>query len=53
VKTYECLVEDPELRRLEARLQEAKQQASTMQAQLKLLTVVEKMKRSQEKRAVQ
>jgi hypothetical protein len=47
-QTYEHLAEDPELRKLEAQLQEAKQQASTMQAQMKLLTAVEKMKRSQE-----
>jgi hypothetical protein len=31
-QTYECLIEDPELRKLEAQLQEAQQQASTMQA---------------------
>jgi hypothetical protein len=53
VQTYECLAEDPELRKLEAQLQEVKQQASTVQAQLKLLTVIEKMKRSQEQCAVQ
>jgi hypothetical protein len=52
-QTYECLAEDPELRKLEAQLQEAQQQASTMQAQMKLLTAVERMKRSQEQRAVQ
>jgi hypothetical protein len=46
VHTYECLAEDPELRILEAQLQEAKQWASTVQVQIKLLTVVEKMKRS-------
>jgi hypothetical protein len=45
-QTYEHLAEDPELRTLEAQLQEAKQQASTVQAQMKLLTAVEKMKRS-------
>jgi hypothetical protein len=39
-QTYEHLAEDPKLRTLEAQLQEAKQQASTVQAQLKLLTVV-------------
>jgi hypothetical protein len=52
-QTYECLAEDPELRTLEAQLQEVKQQALTVQAQMKMLTVVEKMKRSQEQRAVQ
>jgi hypothetical protein len=53
VQTYGHLAEYPELRTLEAQLQEAKQQASTLQAQMKLLTVVEKMKRSQEQRVVQ
>jgi hypothetical protein len=48
VKTYERLVEDPKIRILESQLQEAKQQVATVQAQLKLLSVVEKMKRSQE-----
>jgi predicted RNase H-like nuclease (RuvC/YqgF family) len=52
-QTYERLAEDPELKKLEAQLQEAKQQASTVQAQMKLLTAVEKMKRSQEQCAVQ
>jgi hypothetical protein len=42
-QTYECLAKDMELRILEAQLQEAKQQASTVQAQLKQLTTVEKM----------
>jgi hypothetical protein len=37
-QTYEHLAEDLELRILEAQLQEVKQQASTMQVQLKLLT---------------
>jgi hypothetical protein len=35
-QTYEHLAEDPELRTLEAQLQEVKKQASTVQAQLKL-----------------
>jgi hypothetical protein len=39
-QTYELLAEDQELRTLESQLQEAKQQASTVQAQLKLLSVV-------------
>jgi hypothetical protein len=52
-QTYECLVEDPELRRLEEQLQEVKQQASTTQAQLKHLSMIEKIKRSQEVHAVQ
>jgi hypothetical protein len=38
---------------MEAQLQEAKQHASIVQEKLKLLTVVERMKRSQEPRTVQ
>jgi hypothetical protein len=53
VQTYERLAEDPELRTLESQLQEAKQQAATVQAQLKPLSVVERMKRSQEQCTVQ
>jgi trimethylamine:corrinoid methyltransferase-like protein len=52
VQTYECLAEDPELRKLEAQLQEAQNKASTMQAQMKLLTAVERMKISQEQLTV-
>jgi hypothetical protein len=37
-QTYECLTEDPELRKLEAQLQEVQQQALTVQAQMKSLT---------------
>jgi hypothetical protein len=48
MQTYECLMEDPELRKLEAQLQEAQQQALIVQAQMKSLTAVERMKRSQE-----
>jgi FtsZ-binding cell division protein ZapB len=44
---YECLVEDPELKKLEAQLQEPQQQEFSLQAQMILLTVVERMKRSQ------
>jgi phage shock protein A len=47
-QTYERLTEDPELKALESQLQEAKQQAETVQAQLKPLSAVERMKRSQE-----
>jgi hypothetical protein len=47
-QTYDRFAEDPELRRFQAQLQEAKQQASTVQAQMKLLIAVEKMNRSQE-----
>jgi hypothetical protein len=53
VQNYECLTKDPELRKLEAQLQEAQQQALTVQAQMKSLTVVERMKRSQEQCAAQ
>jgi hypothetical protein len=52
-QTYEHLVEDPELKTLESQLQEAKQQAVTVQAQLKLLSAVERMKRSQEQGTIQ
>jgi hypothetical protein len=38
---------------LEAQLQEAQQQALTVQAQMKSLTAVERMKRSQEQRTAQ
>jgi hypothetical protein len=40
--------EDPQLKTLESQLQEGNQQAIAVQAQLKLLSVVERMKRSQE-----
>jgi hypothetical protein len=52
-QTYERLTEDPELRKLEAQLQEAQQQALTVQAQMKSLTAVERMKRSQEQHTAQ
>jgi hypothetical protein len=42
-----------ELKKMEAQLQDVKKQESTMQARMKLLTVVEMMKRSQEQHAVQ
>jgi hypothetical protein len=45
---YEQLSEDPELKKLESQLQEAKQHTDTVQAQLKLLSPIERMKRSQE-----
>jgi hypothetical protein len=44
-QTYEHLAEDPELRTLETKLQEVKQHALIVQAQMKFLTTVEKMKR--------
>jgi hypothetical protein len=51
-QTYERLTEDPELKKLEAQLQEAQQQAFSLQVQMKLLTIVERMKRCQEKRTI-
>jgi hypothetical protein len=48
VQIYEQLSEDPELKKLESQLQEVKQHADTVQAQLKLLSPIERMKRSQE-----
>jgi hypothetical protein len=51
--TYECLTEDPKLRKLEAQIQEAQQQASTVKVQIKLLTMIERMKIPLEKHAVQ
>jgi hypothetical protein len=51
--TYEQIAENLELKTLESQLQEEKKQAKTLQAQLKLLSVVERMKRSQEQRTAQ
>jgi hypothetical protein len=44
-QTYESLIENPKLYTLEAQLQEAKKHVDTLQAQLKALTPVERMKR--------
>jgi hypothetical protein len=52
-QTYENLIENPELQVLEAKLQEAKQHANMLQAQLKALTPVERMKRFPEQRTAQ
>jgi hypothetical protein len=52
-QTYENLNENPELQALESQLQEAKKHADTLQVQLKALSVVERMKWSQEKRTSQ
>jgi cell division protein FtsL len=52
-QTYENLTKNPELQALESQLKEEKQHADTLQAQLKALSVVERMKRSQEKRTAQ
>jgi hypothetical protein len=47
-QTYENLTENPELQTLESQLQEVKQNVDTLQAQLKALSAVERMKRSHE-----
>jgi hypothetical protein len=52
-QTYENLTENPELQTLESQLQEAKQHADTLQAQLKALSVVDRMKRSHEQLTAQ
>jgi hypothetical protein len=52
-QNYEHLTEDPELKTLESQLQEEKQQATTVQAQLKPLSAVERMKISQEQSTTQ
>jgi hypothetical protein len=48
VQNYKCLMKDPELRKLEVKLQEVQQQALTIQVQMKSLTVSERIKISQE-----
>jgi hypothetical protein len=52
-QTYEGLTEDPELKTLDSQLQEEKKQAAVVQVQLKILSVVERMKISQEQRTTQ
>jgi chromosome segregation ATPase len=47
-QTYERHTKNPELKTLESQLQEAKYQEETIQAQLKPLPAVERMKQSQE-----
>jgi hypothetical protein len=47
-QTYERLTENLELKALESQLQKAKQQVETIHAQLKPLSIVERMKWSQE-----
>jgi hypothetical protein len=51
-QTYECLIENRELKNLETQLQEAQQQAFSLQVEMKLLIIVERMKRSSEKHTV-
>jgi hypothetical protein len=48
-QTYETLTENPKLQTLEAQLHQAKQHADVLQAQLKSVTLVERMKRFIEK----
>jgi chromosome segregation ATPase len=52
-QTYETLAENPELQTLEAQLQEAKQHADVLQAQLKSMTPVKRMKRFAKQRTAQ
>jgi cell division protein FtsL len=52
-QTYETLAKTPELQTLEAQLQEAKQHVDTLQAQIKTLTPVKRMKRFAEQRTTQ
>jgi cell division protein FtsL len=52
-QTYENLTENPELQELESQLQEAKKHTDTLQAQLKALTLVERMKRFLEQHMTQ
>jgi hypothetical protein len=48
-QSYEQLMKNPELKALESHLQEVKYQSEKIQAQLKSLLAMERMKRSQEK----
>ena len=52
-QTYERVTEDSKFKALESQLQEAKQQAEIVQVQLKLLSIVEITKRSQEQHTSQ
>jgi cell division protein FtsL len=52
-QNYKQLTENPELKALESQLQEEKYQAEMIQAQLKPLSAVERIKQSQEQRTVQ
>jgi cell division protein FtsL len=53
IQTYETLAENPKLQTLEAQLQEAKKHADTLQAHIKTLTPVERMKRFAEQLTTQ
>jgi hypothetical protein len=53
MQIYEQLSKEPKLKKLESQLQEAKQHVDTVQVQLKLLSPIERMKRSQEQRTAQ
>jgi cell division protein FtsL len=50
---YENLTKNPDLQALESQLQEAKKHANTLQAQVKALSPVERMKRFPEKHMAQ
>ena len=52
-QTYETLTENLELQALESQLQEAKKHADMLQAQLKVLSPVKRMKRFPEKNTAQ
>jgi hypothetical protein len=52
-KTYERLTKDPELKTMDSKLQEAKKQEVAVQAQLKLLSEIARMKLSQEQHTAQ
>jgi exonuclease VII large subunit len=52
-QTYENLTKNPELQALESQLQEAKHHVDTLQAQLKALSPIERMKRLHEQRTAQ
>jgi uncharacterized coiled-coil protein SlyX len=51
-QTYENLIENPELYKLESQLQEVKYEAEKLQTQLKALSPIERMKRSHEQRTI-
>jgi hypothetical protein len=53
MQIYEQLSEDPELKKLDSQLQKEKQHVDTVQAQLKILSPIERMKGSQEQHTSQ
>jgi hypothetical protein len=52
-QTYETLTKNPRLQALESQLQESKKHADMLQAQLKALSPIERMKRFPEHRMAQ